>query len=266
MIRAAVLGSPISHSLSPKIHRKAYELLGVDSEYTAIEVDEKSFPDFFKKLDSNDDGSSWSGFSLTMPLKEIVLQYCGASDPVAKQIDSGNTLFRSDNSWKVTSTDYLAFQNLLKVSKNSKVAIIGGGGTARAAIGALNNQVAAVDVLLRSELRMAALVKAAPDLQVKKLDMTHALNEYDLIVQTTPAGIFDEYVSNTAVAKGTLLEALYKPSPTNLAKRYKELGGEVISGKELLVEQALFQIQLFTGQELDFAEMRKALLSAIADD
>ena len=266
MIRAAVLGSPISHSLSPKIHRKAYELLGVDSEYTAIEVDEKSFPDFFKKLDSNDDGSSWSGFSLTMPLKEIVLQYCGASDPVAKQIDSGNTLFRSDNSWKVTSTDYLAFQNLLKVSKNSKVAIIGGGGTARAAIGALNNQVAAVDVLLRSELRMAALVKAAPDLQVNMFEMTHALNDYDLIVQTTPAGIFDEYVSNTVVAKGALLEALYKPSPTNLARRYKELGGEVISGKELLVEQALFQIQLFTGQELDFAEMRKALLSAIADD
>lgn len=266
MIRAAVLGSPISHSLSPKIHRKAYELLGVDSEYTAIEVDEKSFPDFFKKLDSNDDGSSWSGFSLTMPLKEIVLQYCGASDPVAKQIDSGNTLFRSDNSWKVTSTDYLAFQNLLKVSKNSKVAIIGGGGTARAAIGALNNQVAAVDVLLRSESRMAALVKAAPDLQVNMFEMTHALNGYDLIVQTTPAGIFDEYVSNTVVAKGTLLEALYKPSPTNLARRYKELGGEVISGKELLVEQALFQIQLFTGQELDFAEMRKALLSAIAND
>ena len=266
MIRAAVLGSPISHSLSPKIHRKAYELLGVDSEYTAIEVDEKSFPDFFKKLDSNDDGSSWSGFSLTMPLKEIVLQYCGASDPVAKQIDSGNTLFRSDNSWKVTSTDYLAFQNLLKVSKNSKVAIIGGGGTARAAIGALNNQVAAVDVLLRSESRMAALVKAAPDLQVNMFEMTHALNGYDLIVQTTPAGIFDEYVSNTVVAKGTLLEALYKPSPTNLARRYKELGGEVISGKELLVEQALFQIQLFTGQELHFAEMRKALLSAIAND
>ena len=266
MIRAAVLGSPISHSLSPKIHRKAYDLLGIDSEYTAIEVDEKSFPDFFKKLDSNDDGSSWSGFSLTMPLKEIVLQYCGASDPVAKQIDSGNTLFRSDNSWKVTSTDYLAFQNLLKVSKNSKVAIIGGGGTARAAIGALNNQVAAVDVLLRSESRMAALVKAAPDLQVNMFEMTHSLNGYDLIVQTTPSGIFDEYVSNTAVAKGTLLEALYKPNPTNLAKRYKELGGEVITGKELLVEQALFQIQLFTGQEFDFAEMRKALLSAIADD
>jgi shikimate dehydrogenase len=266
MIKAAVLGSPISHSLSPKIHSRAYELLGLKSEYTAIEVDEKSFPDFFLKLKLSESGSDWSGFSLTMPLKEIVLQYCNAADPIAKRIDSGNTLFRSNGSWQVTSTDYLAFHNLLKVSKDSKVAIIGGGGTARAAIGSLNSRVEEVDVLLRSESRVPALAKAAPDLKVNKLDMTSDLDEYDLIIQTTPAGVFDQYVSNTTRAKGTLLEALYKPSPTNLAGRYRELGGEIISGKELLVEQALFQIELFTGRKFDFTEMRSALLSVIAQD
>ena len=60
MIKAAVLGSPISHSLSPKIHSRAYDLLGLKSDYTAIEVDEKSFPDFFRKLESNEGGSDWS--------------------------------------------------------------------------------------------------------------------------------------------------------------------------------------------------------------
>jgi shikimate dehydrogenase len=266
MIKAAVLGSPISHSLSPKIHNRAYDLLGLKSEYTAIEVDEKSFPDFFGKLESSEERSDWSGFSLTMPLKEIVLQYCNSADPIAKRISSGNTLFRSKGSWQVTSTDYLAFHNLLKVSMDSKVAIIGGGGTARAAIGSLNSRVAEVDVLLRSESRMPGLIKAAPDIKINSINMAHDLNEYDLIIQTTPAGIFDEYVSNTIRAKGTLLEALYKPSPTNLARHYKELGGEVITGKELLVEQALFQIELFTGQNFDFTEMRSALLSVIASD
>ena len=266
MIKAAVLGSPISHSLSPKIHSRAYELLGFKSEYTAIELDEKSFPDFFQKINENEGGSAWSGFSLTMPLKEIVLQYCKAADPIAARIDSGNTLFRSDDSWQVTSTDYLAFQNLLRVSKGSKVAIIGGGGTARAAIGSLNSRVDEVDVLLRSDSRLPALVKAAPDIKVNKLDMTRDLSEYDLIIQTTPAGVFDQYVSNTARANGTLLEALYKPNSTNLSQRYKELGGEVISGKELLVEQALFQVGLFTGQKFDFTDMRSALLLAIASD
>jgi shikimate dehydrogenase len=266
MIKAAVLGSPISHSLSPKIHSRAYDLLGLKSDYTAIEIDEKSFPDFFRKLESNEGGSDWSGFSLTMPLKEIVLKNCNAADPIAKRIDSGNTLFRSKGLWQVTSTDYLAFHNLLKVSKDSKVVIIGGGGTARAAIGSLNSRLDEVDVLLRSESRMPALAKAAPELKVNKLDMTNDLDEYDLIIQTTPAGVFDEYVSNTTRAKGTLLEALYKPSPTNLANHYKELGGEVITGKELLVEQALFQIELFTGKKFDFTEMRSALLSVIASD
>jgi shikimate dehydrogenase len=266
MIKAAVLGSPISHSLSPKIHSKAYELLGLNFEYTAIELDERSFPDFYQELDSSEGGLAWSGFSLTMPLKEIVLKYCKAADPIAKRIDSGNTLFRVDGSWQVKSTDYLAFQNLLKVSKNSKVAIIGGGGTARAAIGSLNLRVDEVDVLLRSESRMPALVKAAPDLKVNMLEMSHSLNDYDVIVQTTPAGVFDQYVSNTTRANGTLLEALYKPNPTNLVGRYKDLGGGVISGEELLVEQALFQIELFIGQKFEFTEMRAALLSVIASD
>ena len=59
MINAAVLGSPISHSLSPKIHKKAYELLGLDSAYTAIEVTEESFPNFYQALNSNGEYSGW---------------------------------------------------------------------------------------------------------------------------------------------------------------------------------------------------------------
>jgi len=266
MINAAVLGSPISHSLSPKIHKKAYELLGLDSAYTAIEVTEESFPNFYQALNSNGEYSGWSGFSLTMPLKEIVLEYCANSDSITRSIDSGNTLFKSEGVWKVTSTDYFAFENLLKVSKNSKVAIIGGGGTARAAIGALNSKVETVDVLLRSESRIAGLVKAAPEVRVNPFEMDHELDDYDLVIQTTPAGVFDQYVSNTEKAKGVLLEALYKPLPTNLAKHYESLGGHVISGKELLVEQALFQIELFTGSKFDFSEMRRELLSVIASD
>jgi shikimate dehydrogenase len=266
MIRAAVLGSPISHSLSPKIHRHAYELLGLNSTYSAIEVDEKSFPEFYREATSQSDVSEWSGFSLTMPLKEIVLQFCKSVDPVAEIINSGNTLYRVDNSWRVTSTDYLAFQNLLNVSKESKVAIIGGGGTARAAIGALNSKVKEVDVLLRSDSRMPMLTKAAPNLVVNKRDLSHPLDSYDVIIQTTPAGSFDEYLPNTRQANGILLEAIYKPWPTHLVKHFEELGGKIISGKELLVEQALFQIEIFSGIEYDFDKMRTELLALIASD
>ena len=262
MIRAAVLGSPIAHSLSPKIHTKAFELLGIVGEYQAIEVDEKSFPAFFVKNSEE----KWNGFSLTMPLKEIVLQASNQVDDRARRINSANTLYRLGDGWAVTSTDYLAFENLLSVDINHRVAIIGGGGTARAAIGSLNSRVKGVDVLLRNSARMQAMSTAAPDIKVNQCEMDTSLDSYDLIIQTTPSGAFDQYAASLNSATGKLLECLYKPWPTPLASRFAELGGTVISGKELLVEQALFQIELFTQMKFDFAKMRQALLAHISSD
>jgi len=262
MIRAAVLGSPIAHSLSPKIHTKAFELLGIVGEYQAIEVGEKSFPAFF--AENSED--NWNGFSLTMPLKEIVLQASNQVDDRAKRINSANTLYRLGNGWAVTSTDYLAFENLLSVDTNHRVVIIGGGGTARAAIGSLNSKVKTVDVLLRNSARTQAMSNAAPDIKVNRCEMATSLDSYDLIIQTTPSGVYDQYAANLKSTTGMLLECLYKPWPTPLATRFAELGGTVISGKELLVEQALFQIELFTQMKFDFTKMRQALLAHISSD
>ncbi len=262
MIKAAVLGSPISHSLSPKIHKKAFEILGIPGEYQAIEVDEKTFPKFFEEYSE----ANWNGFSLTMPLKEIVLQASNQVDDRARRINSANTLYRVEDDWGVTSTDYLAFENLLTVDENARVAIIGGGGTARAAIGSLNSKLETVDVLLRNPGRMQAMSKAAPDVKVNHFEMSAALDSYDLIIQTTPSGAFDQYVTKLNSAPGKLIECLYKPWPTPLALRFAEYGGTVTSGKELLVEQALFQIELFTEMNFDFGKMRQALLEHIAFD
>jgi shikimate dehydrogenase len=262
MIRAAVLGSPIAHSLSPKIHNKAFEILEISGEYQAIEVDENTFPTFF----AENSEANWNGFSLTMPLKEIVLQASNQVDDRARRIDSANTLYRLGDGWAVTSTDYSAFENLLSVDANANVAIIGGGGTARAAIGSLNSKLKSVDVLLRNPARVQAMSTAAPDIKVKQCEMGTSLDSYDLIIQTTPSGAFDQYVTNLNSTTGVLLECLYKPWPTRLASRFAELGGTVISGKELLVEQALFQIELFTQMKIDFAQMRQALLAHISSD
>mgnify|MGYP000574643815 FL=1 len=212
MIRAAVLGSPIAHSLSPKIHTKAFEILGIAGEYQAIEVDEKGFPTFF----AENSEEKWNGFSLTMPLKEIVLQASNQVDDRARRINSANTLYRLGNGWGVISTDYLAFENLLSVDANHSVAIIGGGGTARAAIGSLNSKVKTVDVLLRNSARMQAMSKAAPDIKVNQCEMGTSLDSYDLIIQTTPSGAYDQYAANLKSTTGMLLECLYKPWPTPL--------------------------------------------------
>lgn len=260
MIRAGVAGSPISHSLSPRIHRKALEILGLEGEYEAFEVDQNEFTEFLAAHSIGD----WNGFSLTMPLKESAFGLIEDIDQDAARINSVNTIYRSDSKWCGTSTDYLAFRNLLKVSKESKVAIIGAGGTARAALGSLDSRIDVADVLIRNESRKIAMSNSAPNVGINFLEMDAPLDGYDLVIQTTPAGAFDPYVESITKLSGSLVEALYKPAPTKLAMRFSEFGCSVTAGKDLLVEQALYQIELFTGLSFDLNEMRRALLAEIA--
>ena len=256
MIKAAVLGSPISHSLSPLIHRKAYEILGINGDYSAIEVDLLGFPDFFAKAKNE----SWNGFSLTMPLKQAPFGLIENIDPFADQISSVNTLLNEDGKWRALSTDLLAFKRLIEIEKGARVAVIGGGGTARAAIGALSSHDTCVDVMVRSNSGEPALLKAAGNLELNLLPISADLGRYDFVVSTVPKGVMDSFASNILKINGTLLECLYVPWPTALAMRWQQLGGKVISGIDLLVEQGLHQINLMTGTEFQFEVVRKLLL------
>ena len=101
MIKAAVLGSPISHSLSPLLHATAYKELGIEASYDAIEVKAGGLADFLESKDA-----SWTGFSLTMPLKEEVIDFTSNVDALAARIKSANTLFRKDSKWHATCLLY----------------------------------------------------------------------------------------------------------------------------------------------------------------
>ena len=256
MIKAAVLGSPISHSLSPLLHHRAYEILGIPASYDAILCDEGDFPDFLKKIaDQN-----WTGFSLTMPLKEVAISYLSEIDPASAKIDSINTLVQQRTGWFGISTDRLAFANLLKDYNFSNVAIIGGGGTARAALGALDGKCGEMDILLRNPDRAEKLSSCLTSSRINIFDMKHDLAKYDLVIATVPMGVSDMVTIDASSVSGLLLEALYRPWPTKLVERWEIAGGNVISGLDLLVEQALFQIELFSKVKFDFDAMRMELL------
>lgn len=259
MIKAGVLGSPISHSLSPLLHRAAYAQLGIAGEYQAYEVKSGELESFLHaRLSEN-----FTGFSLTMPLKEEVLSYVPDVDPMAREIASANTVINIDGKWRASSTDYLAFQRLLSDINFSRVAIIGGGGTARAAMGALRDRVDHVDVLLRSPERISALQIAGAGISVEALSMEAVLDSYDLVISTVPAGVISESQAAKVQPSGVLIDVLYHPWPTPLASRWINAGSTVISGRDLLVEQALDQISLMTGQVFDYDLMRKVLFTAL---
>jgi shikimate dehydrogenase len=256
MIKLAVAGSPITHSLSPLLHTTAYELLGVPASFTTEEVTDLNFGEFYFKAKE----AGYRGLALTMPLKEISIGFVDRVDPVAKQISSINTVIFESTGSIGLSTDLMAFKSLLTPYFGKKIAILGAGGTARAAIGALKGTGSEVTVLTRSMNRHDQLHSAAEDLEISFLDWLkfEEIQDRDLIISTTPAGATDGL--SIISTKADFFEVIYHPWPTELAKRYQNLGKTVIGGLSLLVEQALFQIKYFSQKDFDFYEMRQALL------
>jgi shikimate dehydrogenase len=256
MIKAAVLGSPISHSLSPLLHMAAYKELGLQADYQGIELTLENAPTFFERAKNE----GWTGFSLTMPLKESVFNSGFEIEPIALQMRSANTLLFKGGNFSALSTDRTAFIRLLENVKKTRVAIIGGGGTARAALGALNGSAVEVDFLLRSAQRSQTLKGIATKSEVNFFDMQHPLDGYDLVISTVPASASEIVAAKSWNKETTFFEVLYNPFPTQGLKRAQEIGSQVIDGMQLLVEQALDQIQLFSGLDFDFDLMRRNLL------
>lgn len=252
MITGAVLGSPISHSLSPVLHKAAFEFLGVEGNYLAIDVPSGSLDEFMVSR-----SHEFDYLSLTMPLKEEVLGLNVSRDWLSSRIQSGNTLIKNDGLWSLTSTDGSGLVSALshvEYSHFNSVLILGAGGTARAVAGALDSITSELDVMGRSSIREAALASAIDSSSFRYLKWNSDIDfsGYDLVVNTTPAGAADLLANSVQPKEVNLLfDVIYKPWPTELAKRWSDCGGKVINGLELLLYQGIDQLELVLGKPLD---------------
>ena len=254
MIKAAVLGSPISHSLSPLLHNTAYAQMGLSASYEAMEVKADTLAQFMGERDE-----TWTGFSLTMPLKEEAIAYADHVDDLAKRINSANTLYRKAGEWHATSTDVIGFTNALKlhnVDVKGHVVILGAGATARAAAAACDNSSTQITVINRSLARVQAMSDAVIESELSFLnwDDLSVLADADLVISTAPAGVTDS-IELPAKTSAPYFEALYKPWPTPASAMWASRGGKVIDGLDLLIHQALAQIAIFSGETFDSALM-----------
>jgi shikimate dehydrogenase len=268
-IRGAVLGSPISHSLSPVLHNKAFELLGLTGSYTAIDVPSGDLANFLQSR-----GAEFDYLSLTMPLKEEVLTIAQdlniSIDALATRIQSVNTLIRGSKGWSATSTDGSGFVKALAHSGYDhfgSVLILGAGGTARAVAGALDEIADEVSIMGRSVRRNAGIASCFTKVNPEFLpwDDHLDLRTFDLIVNTTPSGAADLVADNIPnKVSGLLFDVLYKPWPTLIARRWSDAGGEIIGGLELLLYQGIDQINLLEplGVRLIDEQLRLALANS----
>ncbi|MET9431498.1 MULTISPECIES: shikimate dehydrogenase [unclassified Streptomyces] len=250
--RAAVLGSPIAHSLSPVLHRAAYAELGLTHwTYDRYDVDETALPGFFERMDE-----TWAGLSLTMPLKRAVIPLLDEITETAASVEAVNTVVLKPDGRRVGgNTDIPGMVAALRergVERVDSAAILGAGATASSALAALSRICTGpVTAYVRSEARAAEMRVWGERLgvQVRTAPWSDAAEAFraPLVIATTPAGTADALAAAVPDRPGTLFDVLYDPWPTALAAAWSARGGAVVGGLDLLVHQAVLQVEQMTG-------------------
>lgn len=270
--RAAVLGSPIAHSLSPALHRAAYRELGLAGwTYDAIECDEEGLPALLDSL-----GPDWAGLSLTMPLKRAVLPLLDETEPLAAEVGAANTVILAGGQRRGFNTDVSGIVTALRqagvTSTDGNVLVIGSGATACSALAALRDTGAdEVTVAARSLARAAPVLAAADRVGIRAaitdLGADLPRRAWQLLISTIPAagaGIIAGRLASGLVTAAAVLDVSYDPWPTALAEAAARTGSTVISGYEMLVWQAAAQVELMTGLQAPAGAMHAAGLAEIA--
>jgi shikimate dehydrogenase len=269
--RAAVLGSPIAHSLSPALHTAAYRALGLaDWSYEAIECDEARLPGLLASL-----GPDWAGLSLTMPLKRAVLPLLDHTEPLAATVAAANTVIFSGGQRLGFNTDVaglVAAMRAAGVTAEGNVVVLGAGSTACSALAALREGgLSEVTVAVRARPRAKPLLTVAAQLgmAVSLVDLGAgdlASRRWDVLISTIPGtaatGVAGLLAAGTVAARA-VVDVGYDPWPTPLAAAAVAAGSAVISGYELLLHQAVDQVELMTGHRAPVEAMRAAGLAEL---
>lgn len=272
----ALIGNPVSHSLSPIMQNAAIQYLGLDLIYIAIPCKNEDLEivvDSLRKINCK-------GLNITIPFKQKVFDYCTEISSVAKKIKAINTLKLTDNkNWSGTNTDIDGFiYPLKKLNLKKKTSmVLGSGGAARSVIqGLINLQLSQIIIISRNKKSLNELISNfKDDIQIKGFLNTNTgienlIEETDLIVNTTPVGMsktttsdalpFGQSFWKTIKSNTIVYDLVYNPSPTPFLKYCDKKGCMTIDGVQMLIAQGAKSLSFWTnGLEIPFDVMHDAI-------
>lgn len=280
---AAVIGSPIDHSLSPVLHQCAYDLVGVEAQYRRYQVEEADLGDFLANLDPG-----CLGLSVTMPCKKAILPYLDTNESLAKALGVVNTVvmtssmragFNTDvhgivesirDSYQVHGAPKLPWENLRQDNSGRKAVILGTGATASSALAAVVSLgYGKICVVGRSFAGPNGILRAGGKLGVSfdPLLWKHfpavvsACQQADLLISTVPTEVCADLAGELSPsAQQRLLDVVYAKHDSALERAYRQAVS--ISPLRMLVHQGLAQVKLMTGKEAPFAPVYEAVSEA----
>lgn len=257
-----IIGDPVVHSLTPRMHNAGYAALQLDYCMAAALVRESDLQGALAGVRA----LSVRGLSVTMPHKTALLSLVDALDPVAAAIGAVNTVVNAEGCLTGYNTDWLGIIRPLekRISlAGARVAILGAGGAAQAAAYACCNAGALVTALNRTgdkAMRLAKSHQCSWDLLAPSTD----LRGYDVVINTTSVGMEQQRdqspLSASQICKHHLVfETIYAPKETLLLQYAQAAGCAVIRGEEMFLEQGAAQFELHTGQAAPREAMQRAL-------
>jgi shikimate dehydrogenase len=260
---AAVIGDPISQSLSPYLHNYWLEKYQIDGSYIALKISAKEFPEFIKSAAKQMPESSFVGCNITIPHKESALKICDYLSESAKQIGAVNTLvFEKDGKISGDNSDHFGFIQNIKSQNNNfnfcgkKVLLLGAGGASRAIVYGLLKE--GVDEIFIANRDLEKAKKIADDffklgnVQVipwGKRDKD--LADFDMLINSTALGMVEkeelEIDLKTLKKSALVCDIVYKPLMTNLLLQAKQNGNPIITGIGMLIYQGLIGFERWFG-------------------
>ena len=272
----ALIGNPVSHSLSPIMQNAAIQYLGLDLIYMAIPCKDEDLEIVVQSLKK----MNCKGLNITIPFKQKVFNMCSEISPVAKKVKAINTLkLTDDKDWIGTNTDIDGFiyplKNLNLIKKSSL--ILGSGGAARSVIqGLIKLKLSKITIISRNKSSLNELItNFKNDIEIEGLlstnnEINNLIQETDLIINTTPVGMsntinndempFGKNFWDSINSKTIVYDLIYNPSPTPFLKFCDKKGCMTIDGTQMLIAQGAKSLSFWTnGLEVPFEVMHDAL-------
>ena len=250
MKRYSVIGNPIDHSLSPKLHNYWLKRNNIDANYIKIKLEKSEIKNFIQEIKKQ----KIIGCNVTVPFKRTVIPYLDKLTPESEQTQSVNTIIFDNNILVGHNTDIVGFKKAIQNTnynfENKKILILGAGGVVPSIIFALNKMnVLKIIISNRTKEKAENLKKQFSNIDILEWGM--AIN-YDVIINATSIGLKNDTINldYLNIAKNKFFyDVIYNPSETNFLKEGKKFGNQIENGKLMFIYQAFEAFKLWHGIE-----------------
>ena len=250
MKRYSVIGNPIDHSLSPKLHNYWLKENNIDANYNKIKLEESEIKNFIQEIKKQ----KITGCNVTVPFKKTVIPYLDKLSPESEKTQSVNTIIFHNNLLVGHNTDIVGFQKAIQNTnynfENKKILILGAGGVVPSIIFALNKMnVSKIIISNRTKEKAVNLKNQFSNIEILEWGMAIS---YDVIINATSLGLKNESINldylNTSKNK-LFYDVIYNPAETNFLKEGKKSGNQIENGKLMFIYQAFEAFKLWHGIE-----------------